>query len=525
MKEIKENWLPHLINAVPAAGFGKRLSLYTIALEGWRRGLKLKFFTLDDPENKLRIRYTLSSDEREHTFESSKGDKTTDLAYKICDNKYLTKEYLQKAGVPVAEGKSFSEDVSNDEIIEYANKLGYPLVIKPISANGGKGVVSNIENQKELEDALSYVRHELDYSEVIVESFVQGNEFRFIVVDNEVVGVLNRVPAHIVGNGKSTIRELIREKNEERRKNPHLKSRMIKIDRTVTDLLDELGYTLKSIPKEGEVVQLRLTSNLSTGGDSIELTDVISPELKKIAIEGTKAIPGLTVSGMDIMVDSDNKSGVIIEANTRPGLGGHLFPVEGTPKDIPKVIVDYYFPETKDVEKSSLYFDFNSILEPLINRTAKTVYVSPAPTGKVFGKKYIVYGKLQKVGYKVWIKRQALLHRLNGFMEDLEDGGIAIVVASPKKEDVVNFKEICEKGNGRAKITNIIEENFDEPVKIGFEINKTLSKEEIKELEEDSIVLEKERDYFKKKFTQIETSRMWRYTSPVRTVLDKIKGK
>lgn len=525
MTETTENWLPHLVNAVPVAGFGKKLSMYTIALEGWRRGLKLKFFTLDDPENKLRIRYTLSSGEREHRFESSKGDKTTELAYEVCDNKYLTKEYLQKAGVPVADGKSFPEGASNEDIIEYANKLGYPLVIKPISANGGKGVVSNIESQKELEDALSYVRYELDYPEIIVESFVYGNEFRFIVVDDEVVGVLNRVPANIIGNGKDTIKELIKAKNEERRKNPHLKSRMIKIDRTVIDLLHESGYNLKTIPKEGELVQLRLTSNLSTGGDSIELTEVISPELKKIAIEGTKAIPGLTVSGMDIIVNSDNKSGVIIEANTRPGLGGHLFPVEGTPRDIPKDIVDYYFPETKDVEKSNLFFDFNSILEPLTNRTAQTVDVIPAPKGKVYGKKYIVHGKVQKVGYKVWIKRQALLHRLNGFAEDLEDGGIAIVVASPKKEDVVNFKEICEKGNGKANITNLIEDDFNEPVKIGFEINKALSKEEIKELEVESITLEKERDYFKKKFIQIETSRMWRYTSPVRTVLDKIKRK
>ncbi|MFC3039736.1 acylphosphatase [Virgibacillus xinjiangensis] len=525
MEENQENWLPHLINAVPTTGYGKKLSMYTIALEGWRRGLKLKFYTIDNPENKLKIRYSLSSDEREHHFESSKGDKTTEEAYEICDNKFLTKEYLEKAGVPVAKGKRFPEASTNDEIIDYALSLGFPLVLKPINANGGKGVFSNIHTEEAFKDALEHVREDLGYPDVIVEKFVPGNEYRFIVVEDEVVGVLNRVPANIVGNGKDTIRQLIRNKNNERKRNPHLKSRMIKVDKAVTDLLKSYGYTMKTVPGEGEVLPLRLTSNLSTGGDSVDLTDVISPELNRIAIEGTKAIPGLSVSGMDIIVNEEDGSGVIIEANTRPGLGGHLFPVQGKPRDLPKKIVDYYFPETKDYERSALYFDFNSVLDPLKNRTATTVNVAPLPYGHTYSKKYIVSGKVQKIGYKVWIKRQAMQRRMHGFAEDLDDGVISIVIASTDKQAVDDFKQVCLEGNNKAKVENVEVEEYDLPVQIGFHINQKVTVEDVRELEKEKEQIEKERDYFQKKYGQIQNSTIWKSTSPVRKVLDVIKGK
>lgn len=525
MIENQANWLPHLVNAVPIKGFGKKLSMYTIALEGWRRGLKLKFFRIDDPENKLRIRYTLASEDREHYFESSKGDKTTDLAYEICNDKHLTKEYLLKAGVPIAQGKRFEEDADNDDIVSYAESLGFPLVIKPTSANGGKGVISNISNKERFLSALNYVRNELDYKEVIVEKFVSGDEYRFVVVDGKVVGVLNRVPAHIVGDGIHTIRELVRSKNTERRKNPHLKSRMIKIDKQVKNLLESNGYSLNSVPLEGEIIPLRLTSNLSTGGDSVDLTDQVSDELKQIAIDGTKAIPGLTVSGMDIIVDHEKNTGVVIEANTRPGLGGHLFPVEGTPRDLPKEIVDFYFPETKDYERSNLYFDFDSILEPLTNRTAKVVEVTPIHAGKMYSKKFTVSGKVQKNGYRLWIKRQALLRNMHGYAIDLDNGDVEVVVSSSDENEVTNFVDVLKEGNGRQVIHNIKEEPWDKPVQIGFQTKEEFSPEDYKELETEKEELERERDYFKKEFIKIRDSRMWRYTSPVRTVLDVVKGK
>lgn len=523
MESNNSRWLQHLINAVPQAGFGKKLSMYTIALEGWRRGLKLKFFTIDDPENKLRIRYSLSYKGKEHRFESSKGDKTTDLAYEICDNKFLTKEYLQKAGVPVAEGKRFTSEESDEKIIQFANSLGFPLVLKPINANGGKGVFSNINSMDSFKEALYHVREILGYQDIIVETYIPGNEYRVVVVNGKVVGALNRIPANVIGNGKDNIRDLIKNKNRERKKNPHLKSRVIKVDTTVIELLKSYGYSLTTVPKDGEVVPLRLTSNLSTGGDSVDLTDVLPDNLKKIAIDATEAIPGLTVSGMDMIVDSVSKKGVIIEANTRPGLGGHLFPADGIARDIPKEIIDFYFPETKNVEKSCLFFDFNSILDPLQKRTAKVVEVTDLPKGELYGKKFIVTGKVQNVGYLAWIKRQALSRRMHGFAENLSNGDVVIVVAGMNQQEIDDFKEVCLQGNDKSEVTGVNEQHWDYPVKIGFEINRELTRNEIQELEEEKKQVEKERDFYKKRYGQIKSSRMWRTLSPLRHVLDFFK--
>src|SRR5690625_1179255 len=109
-------WLPHLVDAVPTRGYGNRLSMYLISLEAWRRGLNVKFYTIKNPDNKMLIRYSLSNGKKEYHFESSRGDKLTDYAYEVCENKDETKKVLTKAGIPVPEGKRFKENRSNEEI-------------------------------------------------------------------------------------------------------------------------------------------------------------------------------------------------------------------------------------------------------------------------------------------------------------------------------------------------------------------------------------------------------------------------
>ncbi|QDI91609.1 ATP-grasp domain-containing protein [Salicibibacter halophilus] len=225
VKEVKNKWLPHLIDAVPTAGQGKRISTYTVALEGWRRGITLKFYRIYDDEYKMKIRYSLSHNGTEHHFSLSMGDYNTDESFEICDDKQLTREYMEKAGVPVPKGKKFLADRSNEEIIDYANSLGYPLALKPVSANGGKGVFANVIDEEALRKALPYVREELEYPDVIIEEHVPGKrEFRVIVLGDQVLGAMNRIPANIVGDGVSTIKQLIHMKNEIRKQNPTLQA-------------------------------------------------------------------------------------------------------------------------------------------------------------------------------------------------------------------------------------------------------------------------------------------------------------
>src|SRR5699024_5599391 len=261
--DIEYKWLPHLDGAIPSAGQGKRISTYTVALEGWRRGLKLKFYSAFEDGNKLKVRYSLSNEDRTHHFQLSMGDRVSDEAFKICDDKDLTKQFLKKENVPVPQGEMFGIDKPKGELIKYGLALGFPLVVKPTDGNAGKGVFANITTEEELSEVVDYVREELEFEDVIVEKYVEGEEFRIYVLEDRVLGAMNRVPANIVGDGIHTIRELIHQKNAQRKLNPHLTSRLIKIDREIEAILEEKEYELNSIPKKDEVIYLREKSNLS----------------------------------------------------------------------------------------------------------------------------------------------------------------------------------------------------------------------------------------------------------------------
>ncbi|AXF56530.1 acylphosphatase [Salicibibacter kimchii] len=536
-------WLSHLANAVPKSAYGKRLSMYTIALEAWRRGIKVKFYRLEDPENKLRIRYSLSYQGREHKFESSRGDLLTEEAYDICDNKDLTKQYLSKAGVPVPEGKRFKEDTADEGIVDYANKLGYPLVLKPISENGGKGVVANIQKEDELKEALVHVRRELGYLDVIVEQQIFGDDFRIFVLDDKVIGAVKRKPANIVGDGVHTIQDLIEIKNNGRKKNPHHSSRLINVDKEALNLMRVAGYTLNSVPKSLDQVYLREKASISAGGESTDITCELPDQIKEMAIKAAQIIPGLEASGVDIIFDQNNNRGFVIEVNTMPALGPHLFPVEGKARDISKALVDYYFPESSGVEKTNLYFDFDSIMESLKSRSTDKVEATLPLIGKLYAKRYVISGHVQGVGYRKWIRKQALQRHLHGYTQNKESGNVVVVVAGSNQDDVNAFKHICYQGPDYAQVENVKDKDYEKPVKIGFEIKKESKENKLKkQLQEEKA----DKDKMKQKITKLErenniaeyklqkvqqqkeqleqmyrllkNSRSWRYTKPLRSI-------
>lgn len=515
-------WLPHLEGAIPSAGQGKRISTYTIALEGWRRGLKLKFYSIFEDGNKLKVRYSLSDGERTHHFSLSMGDEVSAKAFKICDDKDLTKQYLEKENVPVPKGKMFGIDVSKEEIIQYGLSLGFPLVVKPTDGNAGRGVFANITSEEDLREIVPYVRDELEFSDIIVETYVEGEEFRIYVIEDRVLGAMNRKPANVVGDGLHTIRELIHQKNSERKLNPHLTSRLIRIDREIETLLDVNGYELNSIPEENELILLREKSNLSTGGEAIDVTEELTPEIKQIAIDAGEAIPGLTHYGVDMIVSDDRKKGVILEVNTRPGLGGHLFPGEGKPRDFAKEIIDYYFPETKGDYRSKLYFDFDSIIEAVTSRSVKDVNVISPPTEPLYGNKYIVQVDDELLDkFRSYIRRQALVRGMHGHTELIEESQVSIILLTKNKSDLKEIRKKIDNFNA----TIIEEVNWDKPMLIGFETKRDnkLSRSEVRKLLSEMQQLELDNERLEKRYNQIQESRFWRITAPIRFVLHNIK--
>lgn len=537
----KKQWLPHLIDSIPDSAKGYTISSYSIALEGWRRGLTLKF--INENRTKSEMVYELSSDKNSHVFVVSRGDLITSEAMRICRNKDETKKYLQNAKVPTPNGKKFSNEIPDLELIKYANKKGFPLVLKPVNGTGGKGVIAGIKGESELKDALRYVRNGLGYQKVILEEYFEGEDYRVYVVENEVVAVTKRIPANIIGDGKSTIEELISQKNQLRKESPILRSSLIKIDEELNQMLRQKEYQLCSVPSNGEVVYLKSKNNISAGGDPIDITDEVSDEVKKIAIDGVKAIPGLPHAGVDLMVNVKSNTATVIEINTQASIRTHLFPMDGTARDVPKKIIDYYFPETKGYNtQNSFYFDITPIWDTFRKGIVKEYVLPKIPNGFIESTRFIVSGDVQRVNYGRWVRRQARDLDLQGYVRHLKNNQTSIVV-SGEKSNIEKFRTIITtQSSKRATVLKVSEKDRNSPVKIGFEIINPELDNPIKDgyypirlkgiyqlgrysKNKPRSRKNNKNDVYKRKLEQVQSSTSWKITKPIRLLGRIIKNK
>ncbi|MEF3330099.1 acylphosphatase [Oceanobacillus oncorhynchi] len=539
--------LPHLNNDIVRNARKTRLDAFSVALEGWRRGLKLKWYTKDseyfenmvifgvNPPGRL---FSLTSEKQTHYFFRTRGDLVSSEAVEIGSEKDDTKIYLGNAGVPVPKGKGFEAEATNEEIIEFADTVGFPLVLKPTNASLGNGVVTNIKNREQLIKAIHYVRRELEYEEVVLEQYVSGKEYRVYVVGDEVIAAYNRVPANIMGDGEHTIEQLIDIKNAIRRKNARLNSCLIHMDVEILEFIQEAGYTLESVPEKGKTIYLREKTNVSSGGDPVDVTDTLPQEYKEIAINALKAIDDFPQGGVDIIVnDREDLKGeaVVIELNPTAQIGGALFPIEGKARDIPKAIIDYYFPETKgkvDTTKSRVSFDLINVLEPLENRAALEVEVAPAPIGELYIRKYIVNGNVQRYNYHKWLKRQALAQNLHGYVKSMVFDEIEVVVAGTDQKAVEGFKEVIKGYPQGSEVTRIKEEDYDSFITVGFEISEQYNTSNIRSvqhalrrMDKDLQSMRKKKDRADKDVKHILNSTSWKVTESIRKVGSKVKDK
>ncbi|WP_010531633.1 acylphosphatase [Lentibacillus jeotgali] len=532
MVENNTEWLPHLSSEIISEAHGNLLDAYAVALEGWRRGLTLRWHVKDS--EKFSEMYTwyvdnpgqlfsLSSKDRTHYFFRTRGDKVSNEAVVIGKDKEKTKQALNRAGVPVPEGRQFTEEATNDAIIEYAKKIGYPVVLKPTDGSFGRGVISNITSAGELEYSLTYVRSELNYPDVIIENYIPGKEYRLYVVGEQVVGAMNRIPPNVTGDGVNSIESLIELKNNERELNPRLVSCPINVNEDVVEYIGRKGYSLATVPELNEHVFLSDKSNISLGGDPVDVMDELPKEIKDTAVNAIKGVPGLAHGAVDLIIHIDrpvSEAGFVIELNPTAQLGGLLYPIKGEPRDIPAAIIDYYFPETAalKVNKKQTYFDFQDVLEPLQSRDANSTTVTPSPMQKLYAKKYTVSGDVQDIGYHRGLRKQAFERELHGFVLNLENGDIEVVVAGTDPEMVDDFRNGLWEDEERAQVMEVLVNDYDEPIKVGFEIKADLKtqREEIKQFKQDFEVIElamKRAEVQRRKFYE---SMSWRATKPIR---------
>lgn len=272
---------------------------------------------------------------------------TRHIAVEISCDKEDTHNLLNDLGLPVPQQRMV---YNKKAAIRAARSIGFPVVLKPLDANHGRGVSINLSEDNQIETAFDEARDHGNSRAVLVESFVTGFDHRMLVVNNELVAVAKRVPGHVKGDGKSTIEELIEEVNSDPRRGiGHEKVLTnLELDAQAKRLMDEADVTFETILPADEILYLRSTANLSTGGTAIDMTDSVHPDNRDMAERAIKAI-GLDVGGVDFLIDDITKSykdigGAIVEVNAAPGFRMHVAPSEGTPRDVSGKVMDMLFP-------------------------------------------------------------------------------------------------------------------------------------------------------------------------------------
>lgn len=273
---------------------------------------------------------------------------TSSIAVDVACNKELTKALLDEVSIPVPKGKSVSDI---EEAILVANEIGYPVVVKPKNGNKGKFVFINVKGEDGLKDA--FVQAVTFDGKVIIEKYIEGKDYRILVVDGKVVAAAEKVPAHVIGDGQHSVQELIdiENRNEHRGEDHEKPLTKIKIDENVENVLAKQGMSLSHVPEVSKTAWLRENANLSTGGQAYDCTDVIHPENREIFAAAAKTI-GLDIAGIDVVAQDISKpmntsGGAIIEVNAAPGIRMHLNPSKGIKRDVVSPILEMMFPEGK----------------------------------------------------------------------------------------------------------------------------------------------------------------------------------
>ena len=278
-------------------------------------------------------------------IQATTTSETSNIAVELASDKEETNSILRDLGLPVPKQRLVR---SSRDAKRAAERIGYPVVLKPLAGNHGRGVSINLKTPEEIEVAFDKAREH--GRNVIVESYLEGHDHRILVVNGELVAASKRVPGHIVGDGKRSIEQLVDIVNEDPRRGVGHEKVLtrLELDHQADRLLTKLGYDRSTVPAEGETVYLRSTANLSTGGTAIDVTDTIHPDNREMAVRTIKAI-GLDIGGVDFLTKDITESyreagGGICEVNAGPGFRMHVAPSEGTPRDVAGPVLDMLFP-------------------------------------------------------------------------------------------------------------------------------------------------------------------------------------
>jgi cyanophycin synthetase len=304
----------------------------------WIRLNKYSLCQLGYGANQKRIQATVTSE-------------TSSIGVELACDKEDTKYLLEQAEVEVPRGDIIRRESSLEEACRY---VGYPLVIKPVDGNHGRGITVNIQNYNDALVGFENAKNSSKSGAIIVEKFVTGQDYRLLVINNVLRAAALRTPAHVIGDGKSTIQELVDKVNEDPRRGYGHENvlTMITINDLTKAIIKDAGYTVDSIIPQGERLLLKDTANLSTGGTAEDVTDIMHPANVAMAERISKIID-LDICGIDVMTSDISKplsetGGAVLEVNAGPGFRMHLAPTSGLPRNVAAPVVDKLFPNQGD---------------------------------------------------------------------------------------------------------------------------------------------------------------------------------
>ena len=287
----------------------------------------------------------LGHGKHQQRIQATVTSKTSHIAVELASDKEETNKILATLGLPVPRQELCQSAAS---AVRAAARIGFPVVTKPYNGNHGRGISIRLTTDAEVERGYEVAREHS--RSVIVETFLEGDDHRLLVVNGELVAATRRTPGHVVGDGRSTVEQLVEVVNRDPRRgvgHEKVLTRLV-LDDQAAQMLAKAGLTASSVPAAGQVVYLRSTANLSTGGTATDVTDVIHPDNRDMAVRAIRAV-GLDVGGVDFLSKNIAESyrkigGGICEVNAAPGFRMHVAPSEGTPRDVAGPVIDMLFP-------------------------------------------------------------------------------------------------------------------------------------------------------------------------------------
>jgi cyanophycin synthetase len=301
----------------------------------WIRLNKYSLCQLGYGANQKRIQATVTSE-------------TSSIGVELACDKEDTKYLLEQAEVEVPKGDIIRRERSLEEACRY---VGFPLVIKPVDGNHGRGITVDIQNYEEALEAFNHAKESSRSGAIIVEKFIKGDDYRLLVINNRLVAAAKRTPAHVIGDGKSTVQQLIDEVNKDPRRGYGHENVLtqITVNELTKTIIKDAGYTLESVVPKDEMLILKDTANLSTGGTAEDVTDIVHPANISM-VERISKIIDLDICGIDIATTDISKplsetGGAVLEVNAGPGFRMHLAPTKGLPRNVAGYVIDKLFPK------------------------------------------------------------------------------------------------------------------------------------------------------------------------------------